>query len=265
MLCLPWITVNRSRPLISKEFTIFTKDRNEQYFSNVPGEYFSYQRVAQEIQQSGCTQIALVMTSESWEYPLWPLLGAPGTKGLRIEHVNVTNPSKKFSYPLGNFDPCLAVHDTAQGIAKVMINGVGYVKTNQFTYLSIYRKDLDGTLSRSIRNSNFSQMIRYSLESEQILEQAQARGRLDQTSLLESLRLRRLSVDYAGMLDIEELNKIYNGLGTSIQDFFIKGNTFLLEGLSAQDPVKINQGQQLIDGWNNWLSGNIKNLQAAMQ
>jgi hypothetical protein len=264
-LCLPWITNNRSRPLINKEFTIFNKDRNEQYFSNIPGEYFSYQRAAQEALQSGCKNIALVMTSESWEYPLWPLLGAPKTKGLRIEHVNINNPSEKFDYPLGPFDPCIAIHDTAQGIAKILINGVGYVKTNQFTYLSIYRKDPDGTIARSVRNAHFNQMIQYALESDQILKEAQDRGGIDQPSLLESFRLRRLAMDHAGLLDLKELDSMYNTLGTSIGDLFIKGSNLLLEGLTTQDSGKINQGQNLLNQWNAWFASNITHLQAVFQ
>lgn len=265
VLCLPWILNNRSRPWIGKEFTIFNKSRNEQYFSNNPGMFFSYDRAAQEASQSGCKNIALVMTAESWEYPLWPLLDLPKNKDLRIEHVNINNPSKKFDYPRGPFDPCLAIHDVAQGIATISINGVGYVKTNQFTYLSIYRKDPDGSMTKSIRSSNLKQMIQYALASDQILNEANNKGEMTQAVLLESFRLRRLAVDYAGLLDLKELDSAYKNLGSSIENLLVKGSTLFLEGLPVQDEDKISQGQELLNQWNLWLTSNLKSLQTIFQ
>ena len=67
------------------------------------------------------------------------------------------------------------------------------------------------------------------------------------------------------MLDIEELNSLYNNLGTAVRDLFIQGSTLLLDGLSEQNPGKIDQGQQLLDQWSEWLSGNMNNLQNVMQ
>jgi hypothetical protein len=108
-------------------------------------------------------------------------------------------------------------------------------------------------------------MIQYALESDQILEQAQNRGGINQPALLESFRLRRLAIDHAGLLDPKELDTIYNNLGTSIGELFVKGSNLLLEGLSSQDPVKINQGQNLLNQWNIWFAKNIKDLQAIFQ
>lgn len=264
ILCLPWVFNNVSRPLINKEFTIFTMSRNQQYFSNRKGLYYSYSQAVDEIKKSGCRNIALVMSAESWDYPVWALLSAPD-KDLRIEHVNVDNPSAKFEYPRGAFEPCIALHDGAEGIAKVTINNSPFVKTNQLAFLSVYRKDTDGSIARLARTSSLAQMIRYFNESNGVLQQAQSKGALDQSLMLEFFSLRKLSVDYAKMLDIEELNSLYNNLGTAVRDLFIQGSTLLLDGLSEQNPDKINQGQHLLDQWSEWFSGNMNNLQNVMQ
>lgn len=264
LLCLPWVFNNVSRPLIRKEFTIFSTSRDQQYFNNRSGLYFSYKQAIEEVKKSGCRNIALVMSAESWDYPVRALLGAPD-KDFRIEHVNVDNPSAKLEYPRGAFEPCIALHDGAQGIAKISINNSSFVKTNQYAFLSVYRKDSDGSIARLARTSSLAQMIRYFNESDQVLQQAQSRGGLDQPLLLEFFSLRKLSVDYAKMLDIEELNSLYNNLGTAVRDLFIQGSTLLLDGLSEQNPGKIDQGQQLLDQWSEWLSGNMNNLQNVMQ
>lgn len=261
LLCLPWIVHNRSRPLLNKEFTIFNRDRDKQYFSNIPGEYYSYQKAAQEIQQSGCKDVALIMSIDSWEYPLWLYLGHPKNTNVRFEHVNVINPSGKFKYPRGDFNPCLVVHETAKGIPNVSINGVNFVKTNQYTFLSIFRKDPDGSLARSVSASYVQQMLRLAVESEQVLQSALQRGGIDQNTMRESFRLRTLSMDYADLLDIDQLNKNYDGLGTAVRDLYMKGTRQLLDGIAAQDAAKINEGQSLLNEWQKWFNRNYSATQ----
>jgi hypothetical protein len=155
----------------------------------------------------------------------------------------------------------MAIHDTAQGISKITINNFHYIKTDQWAYLSLYRKDPDGQLARIVRNANFGQMMRYALESDTVLREAQSLGKLDAAALAGSLRARRLAIDYAGMLDIEELNTLYSDLGNAVKDLFIKGNDQLIDGLLTQDPAKISQGQQGLDQWSAWFLAHKNNLQ----
>lgn len=265
LLCVPWLTHNRSRPLIDPKPTIFTKDRNEQYFSNIPGEYFSYKRAAEEIEKSGCRNIALVMSAESWEYPLWPLLGAPQTHGLRMEHVNVSNPSQKYAYPLGEFDPCIAVHDTAQDITRITIKGATFIKTDQWAYLSLFRKDPDGKLSQLVRNSSFAQMVQLTYAGELLLKEAQARGTIEPGMLDQLIDMRRKSVQHAQMLDIDDLNSLYPQLGSAVKDLFIEGNTLFIDGLFAQDQAKVAEGEERLNRWNTFFALHAQNLQKLLQ
>ncbi len=265
IFCLPWVLNNKSRPIISKDNSIFIKDRNEQYFTNVPGMYFSYQRAAEEVQKSGCKDIGLMIGINSWEYPLWALWDAPRNKNMRIEHINVHNPSKKFDYPLGAFDPCAVINDGAKETAKLTVNDQTYVKTNQWAFLNIFLKDPNGTIEKMVRNSYFSQMIQSSMQSDQILMHAQTSSSLNQETMMQAYQLRRMAIEEAKLLDIQGLNGLYQGLGSAVKNLFIKGNELFLEGLTGQDSAKINQGQSLLDQWNVWLQGNMKNLQKILQ
>lgn len=265
LLCVPWLTHNRSRPLIDPKATIFTKDRNEQYFNNIPGEYFSYKRAAEEIEISGCRDIALVMTSESWEYPLWTLLGIPQVHGLRMEHVNVSNPSQKYAYPLGTFDPCIAVHDTAQDITRITINGALFIKTDQWAYLSLFRKDPDGKLNQLVRNSSFAQMVQLNFAGDLMLKEAQAHGTMEPGMLDRLIDMRRMSVQHAQMLDIDELNGLYPQLGSAVKELFIEGNKLFIDGLFAQDQAKIADGEGRLNRWNAWFAQHSFELQKLLQ
>lgn len=260
-LSLPWVFNNTSRPIFSKDNSIFTKARGEQYFANSSGMYFSYQRAVEELQNSGCRNIGLKLTINGWEYPLWALRSAPHNKNMRMEHISVDNVSKKLDYPLGAFDPCAIVDDDGKKTTRLVVNGQAYTKTNQWAFLSIFRKDTDGKIGKMTRNSYFAQMIQSSVRSDQLLMQ----GNSSQEAVLKSFQLRRLAVEQAKLLNIAELDSLYRGLGSSIQGLFITGNELILSGLTEQDTAKINQGQALLNQWNAWLQKNIEKLQTVLQ
>ncbi|MBL8012703.1 MAG: glycosyltransferase family 39 protein [Candidatus Omnitrophica bacterium] len=265
ILSFPWLLINESRPLTGKDFNIFTKDHNAQYFSNNKGMQFSYDRAVEEILKSSCSDIGLLMSWESWEYPLWPLLNAPSAKNLRLEHIEVDNPSKKFPYPRGTFNPCIVLSDNGRGIATVTLNGTKFIKTNQLAYLSLYRKDADGSLTKNTRSSNFRQMLEYAFAADRLLQNAQAQGKLDQNAFMESFRLRQISINYAEMLDWQDLDQIYPELGTQIKDYYMKGSASLMDGLSTHNPEQINQGQAKLAEFNIWIATNLPKLQTAFE
>jgi hypothetical protein len=100
---LPWLLFNASRPLLPLPRTlvariapsvqappsIFTAPRQEQYFRNSPWVMESFVACASRIKAAGYTRVGLRLGIDSWEYPLWALLGP----GVRIEHVGVANRS----------------------------------------------------------------------------------------------------------------------------------------------------------------------------
>lgn len=262
---LPWVLDNTSRPILSKDNSIVTKDRNEQYFANTPGMYFSYRRAAEEIANSGCKDVGLVMGPNSWEYPLWALWAASKNENIRVEHVNVKNSSEQFDYPLGAFDPCAVIGDDTKETSRMTVNNQTYVKINQWAFLGIFRKDPDGKVAAAVRNSYFIQMIQASVQSDQILIQAQASGNLNQDTVAKAFQLRQMAVEQAKLLNVQELNGLYQGFGSAVKDLFIKGNELFLDGLTSQNPAKIDQGQSLLGQWNIWLQKNMKKLQKVLE
>lgn len=86
--------------------TIFTVDRNPQYFSNGPQFWIPFLNAALIIKATGARNVGIVKDNDDWDYPLWVLLGgANGTGGPRIEHIEVRN--KSGTIPLGDFHPDL--------------------------------------------------------------------------------------------------------------------------------------------------------------
>lgn len=104
----PWLIKNASRPLAG-EWTIFSMNREQQYFVNNPQLMTYYFMAADNISKNpACREIALKSdTCDSYEYPLWVLIGKSQAKMPRIEHINVANHSATIA--LRNFNPCMQI------------------------------------------------------------------------------------------------------------------------------------------------------------
>ena len=105
----PYLLLNETRPIVAAA-NIFNTDRVTQYFaarSNLQADYVS---VANLVNQSSCTEIGLIQRPDAWEYPLWVLLHQ-GRRPIRLENVNVTNPSKAIGQSpyYRSFQPCMIV------------------------------------------------------------------------------------------------------------------------------------------------------------
>jgi hypothetical protein len=103
---LPWVFCNVSRPLISLSSllpgypaSILTVSRQSGYFANRPELERSYRDAACVMSIRGVKNIGLDTggSGNSWEYPLWVLTRTRGLAGPRIEHMAVTNISRKIS------------------------------------------------------------------------------------------------------------------------------------------------------------------------
>jgi len=106
---LPLLFFNSSHQLINNGNTksIFTSDRNSQYFNNRPEVMQDYYEFAKHLKNINCSNIAIETGVDTWEYPLWVLLQEEFSQNIRIEHVNVNNMSGKI--PLKNFNYCAMV------------------------------------------------------------------------------------------------------------------------------------------------------------
>jgi hypothetical protein len=104
---LPWIFVNRNRPIIGNN-NIFQTPRIEQYFTNRLYLQPPYIAATDFLKDEKCANIGLSMGNDPWEYPLWVLLQKSYPENLKMQHINVTNVSGKLEneYPYNEFKPC---------------------------------------------------------------------------------------------------------------------------------------------------------------
>ncbi len=92
LLSLPWVLLNRSRPMIGRE-NIFNSSRMSLYFANNPDLFGRYASVADALRIGRCGRVGLVMGENDWEYPLWVMLREGAHAPVLIEHVDVKNVS----------------------------------------------------------------------------------------------------------------------------------------------------------------------------
>ena len=103
LLCsIPWLLGNQTRPLWGDR-SILNADRTSVIFVKRPQLLPYYTQAAEYFSKGGSgNAIGLVSSNgNSWEYPLWALLGRRLETMPRIEHINVKNVSG--SIPLKDF------------------------------------------------------------------------------------------------------------------------------------------------------------------
>jgi len=142
---LPWALGNQSRPIINEK-NIFNQPREQQYFANNPGFFYSYQGAAKDAQAQNCRAVGLVMGENSWEYPLWVLLQDRVGKDIKIRHLKVDNLSADLAG--GAFVPDMLIADEEESRAVIQNDFGVFVRTHSFAFLSVFRKDPDGQLLR---------------------------------------------------------------------------------------------------------------------
>jgi hypothetical protein len=82
----PWVVYNWTRPLLGSK-NIFNVSRVDAYFSNRPDLREPYIDAAQFVQSHKCSQIGLILSGSSYEYPLWVLLQRNNNEVIQIEDV----------------------------------------------------------------------------------------------------------------------------------------------------------------------------------
>jgi hypothetical protein len=114
-LALPSLAMTWPRPLVGS-YSVVTTPRDVQRFRNHPGLRPVYEAAAGVVGDMGCGRVGLILGSDGWEYPLWPLLQARVGPGLRIAHVQVRNGSRRFA-PAVSSPPCavLRVEPSPEG------------------------------------------------------------------------------------------------------------------------------------------------------
>ncbi len=112
---LPILFFNASRPLLGQRGafkSIFERSREELLFTNRRLYREAYLSVSERLRSTTCDEIGLKLGSGDPEYPLWVLLGLPGT-GIRLESLDVDAPLDRYQ-PL-DFRPCAVICTTCSG------------------------------------------------------------------------------------------------------------------------------------------------------
>jgi hypothetical protein len=112
LLCasVPWVLANEGKSLVGAK-NIFMTSRQEQYFSHHAWRLGPYSVASNIGADLGCQDWGLVFGGDTWEYPLWVLSRSRSKQSIRMEHVNVTDPSGQLAYPRGDFKPCVLLFD----------------------------------------------------------------------------------------------------------------------------------------------------------
>ena len=139
----PGLWSNYGRPLFPAggfAYSIWARSGDEILLHARPDLYTAYESAAVYVAQHGDSQIGLVMHGNDWEYPLWRLLRRLDIKGLRIEHVGMSDPHLAKPYPLGPFHPTAVISTTRVSPPEITIDGASWYRDLELPSFAIYRR-----------------------------------------------------------------------------------------------------------------------------
>lgn len=87
---IPWVILNPAKPLLS-ENSVFQATRASQYFRLRPDVEAPYKQAVMILANHSCFNLGAILSTDAWEYPLWPLLNEITTGDVVITQVNVNN------------------------------------------------------------------------------------------------------------------------------------------------------------------------------
>jgi hypothetical protein len=109
---IPWLVLNRSRPLIGflphtmMGESVIREPPEVVLFANWTHLSNSYVEVTKTVKESNCREVGLKIDSADIEYPYWWLLDAPQS-GIRIEAVDISVELERYVDP--EFNPCVII------------------------------------------------------------------------------------------------------------------------------------------------------------
>jgi len=156
-----WVFFNETRPLIANSQSIeakaiqniFNQSRVDQYFISEQKYKTAYLEAADFIESSQCTDIGLMLSGNTWEYPLWVLANNHARPHLRIEHVGVENESalKASDHDQANFSPCMIIANEVKATKSEQITVAGdvYQRVSEPESISIFMEPTERTFETS--------------------------------------------------------------------------------------------------------------------
>lgn len=146
MSALPYLLHNERRPLLGKR-NIFNTKRASQYFSYRRFMEVPFVGAVKFVGGQGCSDVGLLFGADDWEYPFWALF-AESPRPVRLRHVHVKNISAKQEEREGADSPPCAVITQSEAGRVMVISGLGYQKSWQFSFVSVYTPVKDPKLQR---------------------------------------------------------------------------------------------------------------------
>jgi len=257
---IPWIIHNQSRPLLGVK-NIFNVSRQQQYFFNRKYMFSQYKDAVDYIKTENFSRIGLLLNKDGWEYPFWVMLKQPFQKNMRIEHINITNPSGNLQYPLGQFSPEIILSLNADNKLYMQIGEDTYVKTRKFTYINIFVKDAAGKLKKQNLIYHFFRAFEYLSRAEKLL--AIPTISTYKAGITTAVSMLTNTYEEAMLVDSEMLNQIYPKLGDKFRGIFVQGIRDWLMGYSQLNKQRFQTGQKLIREWRQWFSSNMNTIKEA--
>jgi hypothetical protein len=188
VLTLPWLLLNRSRPLIgmyprTMTASILQVGPADIMFANWPALRGPYDAVAQGIRTSGCRSVGLRIDSHDPEYFIWWLLEAPQS-GIRIQTIYTFPRLERYIDP--SFRPCAIVCTICTGQTRLhgldrllSIDGVDLFVGDGFVPEEGASRDEPAGVSRALfhLSPNLAQFCRSGIASSDRVGSSPGRGR----------------------------------------------------------------------------------------
>ncbi|HBR15081.1 MAG TPA: 4-amino-4-deoxy-L-arabinose transferase [Candidatus Omnitrophica bacterium] len=262
---LPWLFFCNTRPLLGPK-NIFHVPRLEQYFAKRPDIHAPYDKTGKYIKSGTCADIGLIGNGDYWEYPFWVFLKENPARPFRVEHVDVENISsgRPRAYPLGRFDPCVMVQFHERDAAKISDENGTYVKVRRFNFIDIFLKDETGTLSRTNMVYHFTNVLASLGQTMPLLNNQPPFETFGEKDVKKIIYLRR-EWQEAQLVDPEELNQMYAGLGDRFKTSLVHGLELRLAGYITSNQARYDAGKKLILTWLIWFHQNKDALIQALQ
>ncbi len=135
LAAVPPLFLNERHPLVGRK-NIFNMSRSEQYFSYRKFMALPYVLSVKYAGARSTSDVGLLLGGDDWEYPLWILL-KKDNPNVHIWHRGVKNVSGSLEGG-SERNISLVISELADAPTTQTLNGKGYLKSKQFSFMSIY-------------------------------------------------------------------------------------------------------------------------------
>jgi hypothetical protein len=141
LAAVPALLFNESRPLLPASRSVSNQSRDSLLFANRPEIAHSFKGVKDYIVQKNFHKIGLQFGEDTWEYPIWSLLGVNQKSPYHIEHILVDNPSGKIVRGKLFQPDCILVDVNVYGQTKqITLGKIRYRPMIITPYLTIFEQ-----------------------------------------------------------------------------------------------------------------------------